>query len=114
VTAACFRTPFSIQPYEPEAIGGSLLDVRFLAPFTTLPGDPNESPGEGWIRNGRNWWYPDTSQSLSPNFNHAPPKGPHYDLHTRGKPKIGLRMNGPDIEFWSDEFGEWFALDFLE
>jgi len=88
-----------------------VLDVRFVVPFSRLPEDPNESPGEGWIRNRRNWFNPKIKQSLSPDFNHRPPKGPHYDWMDRhSKWKLSLRMNGQDLEFWSDELLEWFSL----
>ncbi|MFI5460680.1 MAG: RHS repeat-associated core domain-containing protein, partial [Isosphaerales bacterium] len=99
----------------PGIQGGDLLLARFLVPFQTLPQDPNETPGEGFIRNGRNWWNPKTGQSLSPNFSHPPPEGPHYDLHSRyPRGKLSIRPSGPGIDFWGPDVGlpeGWLPLE---
>jgi hypothetical protein len=97
--------------------GGNLLLAGLQVPFQTLPQDPNESPGDGWIRNGRNGWNPQTGQSLSPDFSHLPPKGPHYDLHSRyPKGKLSIRPNGPGIDFWGPDMSlpeGWLPLELL-
>jgi hypothetical protein len=39
-----------------------------------------------------NWYNPDTTESLGPNLDHAPPIGPHYDYKYRGMPGKGWRV----------------------
>ncbi|MGC1185751.1 MAG: RHS repeat-associated core domain-containing protein [Candidatus Acidiferrales bacterium] len=87
-----------------------VLDVRFVVPFRRLPEDPNESPGERWVRRGPrgNWYHPPTEHSLHPD-NH-PPMGPHYDWHQPGESKLRVRQRGLNFQFWSDDLLDW--LDF--
>jgi RHS repeat-associated protein len=55
------------------------------------PGDdPTVPPGEGWEKRGRNWYNPETGESLHPDLDHGPPHGPHYD--------------------WKDPEGRWWRL----
>ncbi len=90
--------------------------IKYVIPFKNLPLDPNDSPGEEWVRKGRNWTNPQTKQSLSPDFDHQPPKGPHYDLHNR-YPKWSLSIrpspDGHSLQFWDQDLMEWLPLELL-
>ena len=51
--------------------------------------DPSQPPGPGWEWRGTgppgsrqgSWYNPSTNQSVHPDLNHDPPKGPHYDYY---------------------------------
>ncbi len=56
-----------------------------------LPGDPTQSPGEGWEWRGNGppgssegaWTKPGTKESLHPDLGHGQPIGPHWDYRDR-------------------------------
>ena len=70
----------------PALVGGIIF-----GPSVPVPGDPMQSPGEGWEWHGQTdesgqpiigkgaWYNPGTNESLSPDPNHALPIGPHTD-----------------------------------
>ncbi len=92
-----------------------IILARYFIPFSSLPEDPNEPPGEGWVRRGPNWWNPHTGQSLHHDPQHPPPKGPDYDLHNRypTRWKLRIRPRGPAVEFWSEDLQEWLPIELL-
>lgn len=67
-----------------QAYGG-LADMAFGPP--PIPTDPATPPAPGWewrppqVPVGEfpgNWYNPGTGESLNPDLNHLPPKGPHW------------------------------------
>jgi RHS repeat-associated protein len=99
----------------PLQIQGGMLPVEFWVPFQTLPENPAESPGQGFVRNGRNFWHPPTGQSLHPDPGHDFPKGPHYDWHIPGPPKqkFSVRQGMQGLEFWNPEVDTWLPFEEL-
>lgn len=64
-------------------------DGRYGAP--PYPGDdPNKAPGPEWEKKDRNWYNPETDESLSPDLKHPEPYGPHWD--------------------WKKSSGKWYRL----
>jgi hypothetical protein len=65
--ARWFNSVFSARPTRPS----NVPDLDF--------NNPSKSPGPDWERRGRNWFNPKTGESLSPDLDHGPPFGPHWD-----------------------------------
>lgn len=81
-------------------------------PVPPIPDDPAECPGEGWEWRGAgapgtgrgNWVNPATGGKLHPDFDHAPPKGPHWGF-TDGE---GNKWDYfPDGRGWQDGEKKW-------
>ena len=55
--------------------------------------NPDNPPGEGWVRNGQNWWHRSSRRSLHPDLEN-PAHGPHYDAHHRYGPSFRVFPDG--------------------
>jgi RHS repeat-associated protein len=87
--------------YQGSNAAGSLAMAAVFSPGTAIfgytipsyspygprpPTSPLEPPTPGLERMGPrpNWYDPKTETTFSPNLNHEPPIGPHWDIQTRG------------------------------
>ena len=120
------RVPFGLIPGENSAASflaksddapepGVVLARAIAVPFSRLPENVNEPPGNGFTqKRGPNYVNPDTGQSLHPDPDHQGAMGPHYDLHSgdnEPKGKVRLRQFGDQLQYWVDELQQYIEIE---
>jgi hypothetical protein len=89
--------------------------ARYIAvPFSRLPEDVNQPPGNGFSphEEGPNYVNSKSKQSLHPDPHHEGPKGPHWDLHSRNpKGKVSLRQLGDQLQYWAEDVQQWIEME---
>jgi hypothetical protein len=93
-------------------LSGVVLARYIAIPFSRLPEDVNQPPGNGFSPHEKgNYVNPKTKQSLHPDPNHEMPKGPHWDFHSRyPKGKISLRQLGDQFQYWAEDVQQWIDI----
>jgi hypothetical protein len=99
-----------------DAPQSGVVLARYIAvPFSRLPEDVNQPPGNGFTeKRGPNWYNPQTGQSLHPDPTHPGTKGRHYDLHNgflEPKGKVSLRQLFDQLQYWGPDVEQWIELE---
>jgi hypothetical protein len=101
-----------------DAPQSGVVLARYIAiPFSELPQDVNQPPGNGFTEKkdqNQNYVNPNTGQSLHPDPTHRGLKGPHYDLHNgrlEPKGKVSLRQFNDQLQYWAPDVEQWIELE---